>query len=572
MATETRSQDGCWSCRLRKKKCDERRPICTECMCLGLDCHGFGTRPTWMDRGTRQKAQAAKMKEKLAQLTKNRRHKQARAQNDWVAKQPPNSHAERSTIRTEAPDASDNILIDHEHSSPTQTFGDRSQDEHARSQPAEVLEEDGQSTMVADTLASSDDSDSQRIFDDMTFLSGYPVTLPHSGDADFQTSLEDMDFLSEQNFDLPELESILTANLHMEQSTAGLGSQISTAYPSHGTSSFMLPITDMEDAILLAYCIEKVFNWQFPFCSTPLSGFSQGYFLWLMSKSRPLYLASLALSISHMSNQRAVEGPYTKLRYEDHAGRYNLATEEFHRNLRTPKAVDDISMLACTVLLISSSLLHSGKVDWTSHLRTGTSLIAPWIAQIRHDTNLVAAGLLSLWELTSKANTIQVDLEKRIASNMMVLRKSKEDLEQHNIRHLHSNAQRQYDIHVINHTFACAVSVLLEVIVSGAYPRLPEVKQKAGRALGALADIKNDARLLELLAWPLFVVGCVVEEERHGFFRQILSGQLKNSVSLCGLLDLLEECWKSRASGEVRDENFDYSHLRIHNSRNVLIV
>lgn len=323
-----------------------------------------------MDRGTRQKAQAAKMKEKLAQLTKNRRHKQARAQNDWVAKQPPNSHAERSTIRTEAPDASNNILMNHEHSSPTQTFGDRSQDEHARSQPAEVLEEDGQSTMVADTLASSDDSDSQRIFDDMTFLSGYPVTLPHSGDADFQTSLEDMDFLSEQNFDLPELESILTANLHMEQSTAGLGvaddlcgaylsppeSQISTAYPSHGTSSFMLPITDMEDAILLAYCIEKVFNWQFPFCSTPLSGFSQGYFLWLMSKSRPLYLASLALSISHMSNQRAVEGPYTKLRYEDHAGRYNLATEEFHRNLRTPKAVDDISMLACTVLLISSSV------------------------------------------------------------------------------------------------------------------------------------------------------------------------------------------------------------------------
>lgn len=669
MATETRSQDGCWSCRLRKKKCDERRPICTECMCLGLDCHGFGTRPAWMDRGARQKAQAAKMKEKLAQLTKSRRHKQVRTQNDWVAKQPPNSHTERSTIRIDAPDASSGMLMDHEPSSPTQTFGDTSQDEFARSRLAEALEEEDQNTIVSDALASSDDSGSQRIFDDMTFLSGYPVTLAPSRNANFQTSLEGMDFLSEQNFDLPELESILTGSLHMAQGTAGLGvaddlceaylsppeSQISTAYPSYGTSAFILPIGDMEDAILLAYCIEKVFNWQFPFCSTLLSGFSQGYFLWLMSKSRPLYLASLALSSSHKSRQKAVEESCSKLRYEDHAGRYNVATEEFHRNLRTPKAADDISMLACTVLLISSSLLQGGKVDWTSHLRTGTSLIAPWIAQAQHDTNSAspksleessrdffiisiirvdilsainqdsapglshnykewftstrqqfsleavcgcsnwifevlldvyllrdwkkktrAEGLLSLWELTSKANTIQVDLEKKMTSNMILLRKSKENVEQQQQqdkdRPLQSGAQGQYDICVVNHTFACAVSVLLEVIVSGAYPRLPEVKQKAGRALDALADIKDNARLLEVLGWPLFVVGCVVEEERHGFFRQLLSCQLRNSVTLCGLLDVLEECWKSRASGEVRDENFDYSHLRIHKSRNVLIV
>lgn len=159
---------------------------------------------------------------------------------------------------------------------------------------------------------------------------------------------------------------------------------------------------------------------------------------------------------------------------------------------------------------------------------------------------------------------------------MILLRKSKENVEQQQQqdkdRPLQSGAQGQYDICVVNHTFACAVSVLLEVIVSGAYPRLPEVKQKAGRALDALADIKDNARLLEVLGWPLFVVGCVVEEERHGFFRQLLSCQLRNSVTLCGLLDVLEECWKSRASGEVRDENFDYSHLRIHKSRNVLIV
>jgi hypothetical protein len=634
-----------------------------------------------MDRGARQKAQAAKMKQKLAQLTKNRRNKQVRSQDDWVAKQPPDPHTEGSNNRINVPDTSSGMLMDHASSSLTQTFGDTSQDEFVRSRLAEALEEDVQSTILADPLVSSDDPGSQTMFDDMTFLSGYHAPLAPSGEPGFQTCLEEMDFLSEQNFDLPELEPIPTGNVHMAQGTAGLAvaddlcggyllpeSQTSTAYPPHGTSACMLPITDMEDAMLLAYCIEKVFNWLFPFCSTHVSGLSQGCFIWLMSKSRPLYLASLALSSSHKSHQRAVEEPCSKLRYEDHAGRYDVAMEEFHRNLRAPKAADEVSMLACTVLLISSSvgrsitthhcttvlthrrqLLHGDKIDWTSHLRAGTSLIAPWIAQARPETNsgshkspeessrdfffssiiridilsainqdsapglshnykelfkstcqkyfleavcgcnnwvfevlldvyllrdwkrkTRAAGLLSLWELTSKANTIQVDLEKRMASNMILLHKSKENLEQQKDRTLQSG-QCHYDIYVLNHTFACAVSVLLEVIVSGAYPRLPEVKQKAGRALEALADIK-DARLLEVIRWPLFVVGCVVEEERHGFFRQLLSSQMRKSVSLCGLLDLLEECWKSRVAGEVNDDNFDFSHLRVHKSRNVLIV
>ncbi|KAI8933693.1 hypothetical protein NX059_009411 [Plenodomus lindquistii] len=603
-----------------------------------------------MDRGARQKAQTAKMKQKVAQLTKNRRNKQVRAQDDWAAKQPPGSHTEGSNSQIDVPDTSNGMLIDHESSSLTQTFGDTSQDEFARSRLAEALEEDVQITTVADPLVSSDDPGSQTMFDDMTFLSGYHAPL------------EEMDFLSEQNFDLPELEPILTGNVHMEQGTTGLGvaddldggyllpeSQTSTAYPPHGTSACMLPITDMEDAMLLAYCMEKVFNWQFPFCSTPVGGLSQGCFIWLMSKSRPLYLASLALSSSHKSYQRAVEEPCSKIRYEDHAGRYDVAMEEFHRNLRAPKAADEVSMLACTVSFISSSLLHGDKVDWTSHLRAGTSLIAPWITQAWPETNsrshkspeessrdffissiiridilsainqesapglshnykelfkstcqkfyleavggcnnwvfealldvyllrdwkrrMRAAGLLSLWELTSKANTIQVDLEKRMASNMTLLSKSKEDLKQQKDRSLQSG-QCHYDIYVINHTFACAVSMLLEVIVSGAYPRLPEVKHKAGRALEALKNIK-DARLLEVIGWPLFVVGCVVEEEWHDFFRQLLSSQMRNSVSHCGLLDLLEECWKSRVSGEVKDDNFDFSHLRVHKSRNVLIV
>ena len=95
MATETRSHHGCWSCRLRKKKCDERHPICTECMCVGLECHGFGEKPEWMDRGARQKAQAAKMKQKVAQVTKSRRMNQIRDQHESSMKRQQQSQLQK---------------------------------------------------------------------------------------------------------------------------------------------------------------------------------------------------------------------------------------------------------------------------------------------------------------------------------------------------------------------------------------------------------------------------------------------------------------------------------------------
>ncbi|KAJ4982948.1 hypothetical protein SVAN01_11548 [Stagonosporopsis vannaccii] len=39
--TITRSRNGCMSCRLRRKKCDEKRPSCSECVRLGKACEAF---------------------------------------------------------------------------------------------------------------------------------------------------------------------------------------------------------------------------------------------------------------------------------------------------------------------------------------------------------------------------------------------------------------------------------------------------------------------------------------------------------------------------------------------------
>ncbi|EPE27447.1 Zn2/Cys6 DNA-binding protein [Glarea lozoyensis ATCC 20868] len=63
MTSVLRSKQGCWTCRLRKKKCDERRDICTTCESLTITCYGYGAKPDWMDGGEKERAMGNSIKQ-----------------------------------------------------------------------------------------------------------------------------------------------------------------------------------------------------------------------------------------------------------------------------------------------------------------------------------------------------------------------------------------------------------------------------------------------------------------------------------------------------------------------------
>ncbi|KAF2624452.1 hypothetical protein BU25DRAFT_161441 [Macroventuria anomochaeta] len=44
-----RTRTGCWTCRKRRKKCDEKRPYCTNCAALSLRCAGYTIRLRWTE-------------------------------------------------------------------------------------------------------------------------------------------------------------------------------------------------------------------------------------------------------------------------------------------------------------------------------------------------------------------------------------------------------------------------------------------------------------------------------------------------------------------------------------------
>ncbi|KAH3665893.1 hypothetical protein OGAPHI_004082 [Ogataea philodendri] len=58
-----RSKNGCWTCRLRRKRCPEQRPVCSECVRLGLECDGYTVeRPAFMRNSNAAKGKMEEIK------------------------------------------------------------------------------------------------------------------------------------------------------------------------------------------------------------------------------------------------------------------------------------------------------------------------------------------------------------------------------------------------------------------------------------------------------------------------------------------------------------------------------
>ncbi|KAI1337102.1 fungal-specific transcription factor domain-containing protein [Xylariaceae sp. FL0016] len=67
-----RSSNGCWTCRLRRKKCDENHPVCATCAALLITCHYGQEKPEWMDGGVRQEEMALRLKGEVKEMASRR--------------------------------------------------------------------------------------------------------------------------------------------------------------------------------------------------------------------------------------------------------------------------------------------------------------------------------------------------------------------------------------------------------------------------------------------------------------------------------------------------------------------
>jgi hypothetical protein len=77
-----RTTECCWTCTLRRKKCDGQKPACLACKSRSITCHGFGDRPGWMNSESLKRAELKSIKDAVKQNSKRRRTEADRVRDD----------------------------------------------------------------------------------------------------------------------------------------------------------------------------------------------------------------------------------------------------------------------------------------------------------------------------------------------------------------------------------------------------------------------------------------------------------------------------------------------------------
>ncbi|RFU35074.1 hypothetical protein B7463_g1279, partial [Scytalidium lignicola] len=531
MTVESRSHTGCWTCRLRKRKCDEKKPTCSECVFLGLNCHGYAERPTWMDRGPKQKAQLTIIKQKVAEATRQRRmsriHDKYESSLKRSSSNPTSGDSSINLATTATTIPLSQLTVSHETSVsylPNDLF---------QTERNQIPFTSTNSIAVPDFDSAIDTSKFHAPLNAATYL--LPNCYAAEDDLMFQHEVS----LPKYDFTLHQYANSADDNRSIEEKP--LDSCITGNKPT-------LAINDIEDAI---FC-NKI-DWL-----VHLQAGTSIVDAWMDQNSgcfscQPageqedpesvkecpkVFLIGLIIRFDILSSLTRDSAPALSDKY-----RYVLKPVGHGIRLET--------ILGCC--------------DWVFSILLDVYALRDWKKTAK------AAGLLSLWELTSKASTIKSNLERNIALNFQRMSKLKQDLKNSK----DENAQHQdseYSISTMTHIFACSVSVLLEVIVSGAHPQLPEIKKEVGRALESYAYI-DDLKLLHALCWPLFVVGCVAEPENYDIFRTLLSSpNITRIETFCELLQLLEKCWETSADIGTVEDDFDFTQARKYMPWDLLIA
>ncbi|KAL7813055.1 fungal-specific transcription factor domain-containing protein [Trichoderma gracile] len=71
----SRSSETCWTCRIRKKRCDRKQPACSACHSLDITCYAGNSRPSWADDAREREKVADQIKAQVKEKSERRREK-----------------------------------------------------------------------------------------------------------------------------------------------------------------------------------------------------------------------------------------------------------------------------------------------------------------------------------------------------------------------------------------------------------------------------------------------------------------------------------------------------------------
>lgn len=355
-ASKVRSSQGCWTCRLRRKKCDENHPVCHACGSLEITCHFGDDKPPWMDGGPLQKEMADQLKRQVKVQANHRR--------------------ERRYLQSYELAAS-------------------AQDQDARESGSDG---DGDGDGDGENVSATPTSNGSSHYGTGSSPSTMQETPPDSSvfrlDAVKSTVAEMADEFNAQ------AATTTTTTTKTATSNPGASAAGSHVMPddwkihAHGPTTSSPILEEESDMNFVMVYLDHVFPFLFPYYRPSLSEGGRGWLLSLLRSNKAVYHTALSLSSYFFSvvlgNTGEGEGPCQARGRHQLQQQQELALQEMRNNMTAINArgiegrlPESVGVLNGIIQLLLFDVAVTNSTHWKMHLDAAISLLRQIVPEPR---------------------------------------------------------------------------------------------------------------------------------------------------------------------------------------------
>ncbi|CAG7919109.1 unnamed protein product [Penicillium olsonii] len=553
---------GCWTCRVRHRKCDLEKPSCKECTERQAHCHGYGPKPAWMDGGPEERKERARIKatvNKNFRQVKKMQHLARQRERESSALAEAQGHdeghdfaANRSCSLDIAPLSSETeqseAILDSGAQSVT-TVSDRACEPHLEPSPQRIGGYGGIDIQEACLLMHYLDQvfpwqfpyhDSRSRLGNRGWLFLLLIKCGPLYHAILSlSSLHQSALLDAKEDVLKKQKALSHHSMALRELCDMMSEKGDELRDDHAqladflTCSFMLisfevfcgaehdwiPHLDAVTSVMSSSSPEDIFD------RDKRGGASDDLEFLIVGVMWYDLLACVSIgSVPRLPYQSWLRAPY----------------------------LDTADLMGCEnwVMLAIGDLAH----------------LSAWKNQQEKD------GLLSIRELATKGMEIETRLENGIMGLDQGEVSSVSNTDKHLggmqelwlINYVQGDAYMEGLRHWVSHLFALAALVLLHTIVSGPLPILPEIKGVVSRSIVVLEKRPKGCPLTGSV-WALCIIACMAQSDRP-FFESLMgrlvceSGRFGNTATV---FKIINKCWEMQETGRA-DCRIAMSEMGVH--------
>ncbi|KIX05433.1 uncharacterized protein Z518_06305 [Rhinocladiella mackenziei CBS 650.93] len=551
-----RSTQGCWTCRLRHKKCDETHPFCQVCTSRDIQCDGYNEKPAWLDGGLREQQYRAEIKQAVKRNFKLKKRGVSNFSTVAEGNSAANSREEGGPVSSSTPGPQRQSTVSVSRQRP-----------NLPGAPASTPDIITQLTPLSDTptsLARFPNEQAQT-----SELVGRRVT--NYRDAELVMHYFDHVFPLQFRFHTQDLNGggrgwllwLLVKSGPLYHATLSLSAlhQFTLRFHNQGDKYAELKeyhTTALRDLQLFLQHTqesggldERSRQIEVLACGVSLISFE--LFRGGVSDWQP-HLNALASIVAALendpANSRQIEGETSfqqaggSMQMEDAALPFLIAVVLWF-DLVSCASTGSAPRLSYTSLMVDHKIDLAGVMGCQNWAMAAIGDLA-WLNAWKKFAQ--QSGALNIRELVVRGRRV----EEKLGHGLAML-DSQNHFELAIVSRTSSgrypNFSCSYISIVVTRVFACAALVQLRTIVSGSFPDLPEVCHAVDRTISALQQVK-DPQDMRGLIWPICISGCMAGPSRQSFFESLIKSVLGNGQQDFGnsatILRVMKKCWESR--------------------------